>query len=82
MSKPKPFSRPSINLGGGPKKDWLEVEAQRVSVGDIVRGWGLVTDVRNQDNPTTDRFIEIYFKSDEHPVTFVKTETVIAFTAV
>jgi len=82
MGLPKPFQRPSINLGGGPKKDWQEVEAQRVSAGDIVRGWGLVTDIRPAEDSTTDRFLDIYFKSDEHPVTFVKTETVTAFTAV
>jgi len=42
MGKPKPFSRPSINLGGGPKKDWQEVEVQVLVRGDTVRGFGTI----------------------------------------
>lgn len=52
---PKPFSRPSINLGGGPKKDWQEVEVQVLVRGDTVRGWGTVEwiDIDHQEPMVT-----------------------------
>jgi hypothetical protein len=40
----KPFSRPSINLGG-PKREWKYIEAQYVEVGDLVGDRGKVGNV-------------------------------------
>jgi hypothetical protein len=45
MGKPKPFSRPSISLGGGEKKEWREVNVYSLKPGDIVRGFGAVEQV-------------------------------------
>jgi len=42
MGKPKPFSRPSISLDPGVKKDWQEVEAHMLVRGDTVRGYGTI----------------------------------------
>lgn len=42
MGTPKPFSRPSISLDTGVKKDWQEVEIQALVRGDTVRGWGTI----------------------------------------
>lgn len=44
MGKPKPFSRPSIDLGS-PKKDWREVSVYSIREGDMVRSLGLVLQV-------------------------------------
>jgi hypothetical protein len=44
---PKPFQRPSIDLGG-PKKEWLEVPASMVRWGDIVVDHGRVVAIQTE----------------------------------
>lgn len=39
----RPFSRPSIDLGGsGPRRAWKHVRAAQVSVGDTLAGHGTI----------------------------------------
>lgn len=46
MAAPKrQFSRPSISLSDGVKKDWQEVEVRALSKGDNVRGWGTIEQI-------------------------------------
>jgi hypothetical protein len=51
--KPKPFSRPSIDLGSGPKKEWQEVEVQALQPGDTVRGFGAVVKIDTDESLVT-----------------------------
>lgn len=41
--KPKPFKRPSIDLDHGKSKEWKNVQAKDVKVGDIVADYGQVS---------------------------------------
>lgn len=45
--KPKPFSRPSMTLGGGTPvtREWQHVTPDTLSVGDTVADFGLLTKV-------------------------------------
>lgn len=78
MPAPKrQFSRPSINLGG-PKKDWQEVEVQKLSIGDNVRGWGVVENIAVNDFGDT---ITVTWKNGTQSL-LVPGDVVTAFTAV
>lgn len=78
MGKPKPFSRPSINLGGGPKKDWQEVEVQALVRGDNVRGYGTIEWVGWNDFGDAVTILWVNGKS----TVFAPFDKVTAFTAV
>lgn len=45
MPKPTPFSRPSIDLGGGSGRAWKTVRAETLVKGDTVADFGLVESV-------------------------------------
>lgn len=77
MGAPKrQFNRPSINLGGGPKKDWIETEVQNLAPGDTVRGWGSVSTLKNLTEHTI-----IEWSNGRNSV-LLPTDKVIAFTTV
>lgn len=42
MPKPKPFSRPSVAIGGVSRKEWRERFALEATVGDMWAGHGLI----------------------------------------
>lgn len=42
MPRPKPFSRASVNLGSSEKREWRNIAAADVAVGDVVRDVGKV----------------------------------------
>jgi hypothetical protein len=68
MGKPKPFSRPSISLGGAPveKKEWKSVPVGSLRVGDLILGHGAITRLYEVDGYY---FIETpsYLLDDLHP---------------
>lgn len=78
MGIPKPFSRPSINLGGGPKKDWQEVEVQVLVRGDNVRGYGTIEWIEHNDFGDS---ITIKWSNGETSL-FAQFDKVTAFTAI
>lgn len=63
----KPFSRPSVDLGGA-KKEWREVEARTLLVGDLVMGLGLITRVAAEDPASFDDIVQVIFLSGERKV--------------
>lgn len=73
----KPFSRPSVNLGGA-KKEWREVEARTLLVGDLVMSLGLITSVVAEDPANFDDIVQVLFLSGERKV-YHGTEKVNAF---
>lgn len=78
MGIPKPFSRPSINLGGGPKKDWQEVEVQSLVRGDNVRGYGSIERVDWDDMEQTVTILWVNGRTS----LFAQFDKVTAFTAI
>lgn len=42
---PKPFKRPSIEIGVRVTRRWIDTEVGNLSVGDIVQDMGLVTEL-------------------------------------
>ena len=59
MPKPKPFSRPSVNLGfSSVKRDWKIVPVATIEVGDLVPDYGKVTEVFKNSEEITFHFIE------------------------
>lgn len=52
--KPKPFQRPSVDLGGAPtaKREWRQIPASRIQEGDTVPGIGVVREVEALAIPT------------------------------
>jgi hypothetical protein len=79
MGKPKnQFSRPSINLDTGVKKDWREVEVQELVRGDNVRGHGVIEWIEWNDFGD---FCTVTWKSGKQTL-FSQFDTVTAFTAV
>ena len=74
--KPKPFRRPSIDLDGKGRKEWQDVPAESLKVGDIVQDYGQVKDVASNNHGTT-----LSFLSGTH-VFYDPKALVRAFTAV
>lgn len=72
---PKPFARQSIDLGGE-KRDWKDVEANELRVGDTVPGVGLLQIVENKD------FLWVYIEGPETSRMLNYTESVFAFVPV
>ena len=59
MAKPKPFSRPSVNVGfSSVKRDWKIVPVNTISVGDIIPDYGKVTEVIQTVDEVVFHFIE------------------------
>lgn len=75
---PKPFKRPSIDLGG-PKKEWREIDVWWVREGDIVRDLGMVASTTIGGDSATE--VRLSFLSGNR-VWFGAEEKVIAFVEV
>lgn len=64
-TKPKPFKRPSVDLGKVPKS-WKDLPLRYVRVGDIVLDKGAVAAISHFDRPELGLIqIVLRFKSDE-----------------
>lgn len=74
---PKPFSRPSIDLGGE-KKAWVNVVPTLLKPGDLVQDYGLIVSI---DYPHTDTGFTIVNFASGRSVTFSR-DLVRAFIAV
>lgn len=81
MGIPKPFSRPSISLGGGPKKDWQEVETHVLVRGDNVRGYGVIEKIDWVDYSPDNSVITIQWVNGD-TTSFSPSDVVTAFTAI
>lgn len=78
MGIPKPFQRPSIDLGA-PKKEWRMALPHELSPGDIVQGRNLGQVV--ESSPYDDLDFIITFKNG-YELIWSARSTVYAFTAV
>lgn len=73
MPKPKPFSRPSVSLGGV-RKQWGERFALEAKVGDMWAGHGLIHNiVRTHDK------VQIWAGAHQEPFTLTPTMRVMLF---
>lgn len=66
---PKPFARPSIDLGGGStsvKREWKWVPATDIMPGDTVPGLGIVThvDERIETPAEGEQFVDVQAAAD------------------
>jgi hypothetical protein len=75
---PAPFTRPSLTVGDTPvKRDWRDIPAEDLSIGDTVPGIGTITMVHRQDRaPFT---VSVEGGNANHRV-FRHTDRVFAFT--
>ena len=64
---PAPYSRPRIEIGGSSreKKDWVWLNANELSVDDVVAGEGLVQEVRTHFQEGTEW--RIYLRTPRNP---------------
>lgn len=76
MPKPKPFSRPSVNLDRV-SREWMNVRASRVTVGDTIGGYGQVHFV--EETPTG---LVMFEAGQGNQVTFARTDLIWAFVEV
>lgn len=76
MGKPKPFSRPSVSLSDGAKKEWREVRVREVKVGDLVVDYGLVEELLSTSFEDVAVLFAsgatVYFDSDRKVTAFVE----------
>jgi hypothetical protein len=83
---PKPFKRPGIDLSTTRKKEWREVEAQDIEVGDLVRDRGLVVKAETFAHELTKAPGEFIFRTRHvYPhaeYTYDATQPLTAFTEV
>ncbi len=83
--KPKPFQRPGITLSEhGAKKHWVRVHPERLEVGDIIRGHGLIVGWEKRayyDPLTVSQVAYVLFtmKSGDH-LRVDYDQTIVAFT--
>lgn len=74
MGLPKPFSRPSINLGGPPeKREWHHTPTSAIAADDIVSGKGKVVKVESYDS-----YVCIHYLSGEDTL-YDENDQVFAF---
>jgi hypothetical protein len=84
---PKPFKRPGIELSSGRKKEWREVEAQHIEVGDVVRDRGAVEKAETYAQELTKQPGEFIFRTrhvytNKSEYTYDATQPLRAFTEV
>jgi hypothetical protein len=83
--KPKPFQRPGITLSEhGAKKRWVRAHPERLEIGDIIRGHGLIVggEIKDRYDPRTrSRLSYVSFELKNGTGLSVDAlDTVIAFT--
>lgn len=78
--KPKPFSRPTVNLGFTENRMWQNVPAQRLRPGDTVQGVGTLEEVLITHD-AAGPCVVLKNVIDHNPQVFPASQLVRAYTA-